>query len=246
MSLESKVVLITGGSRGIGKAIAMEFAKRGANIAICDIDLEGAQKTAKAVEVHKVRCVAYQADVSSLEEVQDVVSKVMEEFGKIDVLINNAGITRDNLLVRMKAKDWEMVLDVNLKGVFNFTKAVARPMMKARSGRIINVSSVVGLQGNAGQSNYSASKAGIIGFTKSTAQELASRNITVNAVAPGFIETEMTRQLPEDVIEEYLNRTPLGRAGTPEDVANVIAFLASDEASFVTGEVIRIDGGMAM
>lgn len=246
MNLESNVVLITGGSRGIGKAIAMEFAKRGANIAICDIDLEGAQNTAKEVEEHKVRCVAYQADVSRLEEAQDVVSKVMEEFGKIDVLINNAGITRDNLLVRMKVKDWELVLDVNLKGVFNFTKAVARPMMKARFGRIINVSSVVGIQGNAGQSNYSASKAGIIGFTKSTAQELASRNITVNAVAPGFIETEMTQQLPEDVIEEYLKRTPLGRAGTPEDVANVIAFLASDEASFVTGEVIRIDGGMAM
>ena len=243
----SKVVFITGGTRGIGKQIAFTFAKQGYDIAINyrsqNDELENLKKE---IEQNNVKCLAVQGDVSKFEDCERFVKEIIEYYGRIDVLVNNAGITKDTLLMRMKKEDFESVIDVNLVGTFNVTKNVISYMLKARSGRIINISSVVGVSGNAGQTNYSASKAGIIGFTKSLAKEVASRNILVNAVAPGFIQTDMTDVLKEDVKENIAKQIPLNRMGSAQDVANVVKFLASDDCSYITGQVINIDGGMLM
>ena len=245
--LEGKIALVTGASRGIGRAIALQLAAEGAKIAI-----NFAGNTAKAEEVKSEiesnggEALLVQADVSSAESVEEMVNKVTEKFGKIDILVNNAGITRDGLLMRMKDSDFDEVINTNLKGVFNCTKTVSKLMIKQRSGRIVNMASIVALTGNAGQTNYAAAKAGIIGFSKSAAQEFASRGITVNVVAPGFIETDMTAVLPEKVKEAMLKEIPLGRIGGPADIANAVKFLVSDQASYITGQVIRVDGGMNM
>lgn len=243
----NKLAIITGGTRGIGKQIALTFAKEGYNIAInYRTENEDLKNTKKEIEENNVKCFAFQGDVTNFKDCEQFVKQIVEEFGNIDVLVNNAGITRDTLLMRMKEEDFKQVIDTNLIGTFNVTKNVISYMMKARSGRIINISSVVGISGNAGQTNYSASKAGIIGFTKSLAKEVASRNITVNAVAPGFIETQMTDVLKDDIKEEIAKKIPLKRMGTPQDVANVVKFLASSDSSYITGQVINIDGGMLM
>ncbi len=243
--LEGKTALITGASRGIGKAIALKFASEGANVAFSDLNRDdNMEATEKEIGALGVKCVGYASDASSFSQSEQLVEDVLAEFGQIDILVNNAGITRDNLLMRMEEKDWDIIMAVNLKSVFNLTKAVQRSMLKQRSGSIINMSSVVGLDGNGGQSNYSASKAGIIGFTKSIAKELGSRSIRCNAVAPGFIETEMTAALKDDVREEWIQSIPLRRGGKPEDVADVCTFLACDLSSYVTGQVISVCGGM--
>ena len=242
-----KVVFITGATRGIGKQIAITFAKEGYDVAInYRKENEDLENTKKTIEENGVKCFAVQGDVSSFEDCERFVKEIINEYGKIDVLVNNAGITKDTLLMRMKKEDFESVIDVNLVGTFNVTKNVIPYMMKARNGRIINISSVVGVSGNAGQTNYSASKAGIIGFTKSLAKEIASRNILVNAVAPGFIETNMTDVLKDEVKEAISKQIPLNRMGKAEDVANVVKFLASEDSSYITGQVINIDGGMLM
>ena len=243
----NKLAIITGGTRGIGKQIALTFAKEGYNIAInYRTENEDLKNTKKEIEENNVKCFTFQGDVTNFKDCEQFVKQIVEEFENIDVLVNNAGITRDTLLMRMKEEDFKQVIDTNLIGTFNVTKNVISYMMKARSGRIINISSVVGISGNAGQTNYSASKAGIIGFTKSLAKEVASRNITVNAVAPGFIETQMTDVLKDDIKEEIAKKIPLKRMGTPQDVANVVKFLASSDSSYITGQVINIDGGMLM
>lgn len=243
----SKVALITGASRGIGKQIALTFAKEGYDIVInYRKENEELNNLKSEIELNNVKVLLVQGDVSSFEDCEKIVNAAIEEFGKIDVLVNNAGITKDNLLLRMKEEDFKQVIDVNLVGTFNMTKNCIPFMMKARSGRIINLASVVGISGNAGQTNYAASKAGIIGFTKSLAKEVASRNILVNAVAPGFICTDMTDVLPEKVKESIEAQIPLKKLGTSQDVANVIKFLASEDSSYITGQVINIDGGMLM
>ena len=243
----NKVAFITGATRGIGRQIAITLAKEGFDIAInYRKENEDLIETKKMVEDQKVKCFTVQGDVSSFEDSERMVKDIIEEFNHIDILVNNAGITKDMLLMRMKKEDFEGVIGVNLVGTFNITKNVIPYMMKNRSGRIINVSSVVGISGNAGQTNYSASKAGIIGFTKSLAKEVGSRNILVNAVAPGFIETQMTDVLKDEVKEEISKTIPLKRMGTVEDVANVVKFLASKDSSYITGQVINIDGGMLM
>ena len=242
-----KYALITGAIRGIGKQIAITLAKQGYNIALnYRKENEELENTKKEIEEIGVQVLAVKGDVANFEECENFVKQVIERFGQIDVLVNNAGITKDMLLMRMKKEDFEQVIDTNLVGTFNVTKNVVPYMMKARSGRIINISSVVGISGNAGQTNYSASKAGIIGFTKSLAKEIASRNILVNAVAPGFIETNMTDVLKDDVKQEIAKNIPLKRMGTAQDVANVVKFLASDDSSYITGQVINVDGGMLM
>ena len=241
--LVGKVALVTGGGRGIGREICQVFARQGARLVVADIDLNSAQET---VDILPTEGLALQMDVSSPESAQGGIDQALEQFGQLDILINNAGITRDSLLMRMSEEDWDAVLTINLKGVFNCCKAVVRSMMKARRGRIISISSVVGINGNPGQVNYSASKAGVIGLTKTLARELSSRNITVNAVAPGFIETDMTAKLSEEARNSMLSQVPLGRPGTPEDVANAVLFLASDQASYITGQIIQVNGGMAM
>ena len=242
-----KYALITGATRGIGKQIAITLAKQGYNIALnYRKENEELENTKKEIEEIGVQVLAVKGDVANFEECENFVKQVIERFGQIDVLVNNAGITKDMLLMRMKKEDFEQVIDTNLVGTFNVTKNVVPYMMKARSGRIINISSVVGISGNAGQTNYSASKAGIIGFTKSLAKEIASRNIFVNAVAPGFIETNMTDVLKDDVKQEIAKNIPLKRMGTAQDVANVVKFLASDDSSYITGQVINVDGGMLM
>ncbi len=244
---EKKVVLITGASRGIGKEIAKKFAKNGYDIVInYTSDKVDIERLKTEFNVYGIECLFIKADVAKFQECEQMVKQTIEKFGKIDVLINNAGITRDNLLMRMKEEDFDSVINVNLKGVFNMTKNVVPYMMKKRSGKIVNISSVVGVGGNAGQSNYSASKAGIIGFTKSMAKELASRNIYVNAVAPGFIETDMTNVLAESIKENISAQIPLKRMGTPEEVAKVVYFLSNEESSYITGQVINVDGGMLM
>lgn len=247
MDLKGKNCIVTGGSRGIGKSIALTFAKLGANVAITYArSSKAANEVAEEMEKTGVKAMALQADATDFSKTEEVIAKVVDEWGSLDVLINNAGITKDNLILRMNEEQWDAVINTNLKSVFNYSKAAAKPMMRARGGSIVNIGSVVGISGNAGQSNYSASKAGLIGFTKSYAKELASRNIRANVVAPGYITTEMTENLSETVLESIKSETPLGRAGNPDEVSNVVAFLASDLSSYITGEVIRVDGGMAM
>ncbi len=246
MRLKDKVALVTGGGRGIGRAIVLALAKEGADIVTCDINLENLKEVTREVEKMRRKILIQKVNVSKVSKVNDLVKKALDKFVKIDILVNNAGITRDNLILRMSEEEWDQVLDINLKGVFNCLKAVARPMMKARSGRIVNIASVVGMMGNPGQVNYAASKAGVIGLTKSAAKELASRGINVNAIAPGFIKTAMTEALSDEVKEKLINQIPLNRLGEVIDVANLVVFLASDDASYITGEVIKIDGGMLM
>ncbi len=243
----NRVAFITGGTRGIGRQIAITLAKAGYDVAV-NYRAENEDLTITKSEIEKcnVKCLPVQGDVSEFEDSENMVKQVIEQFGRIDVLINNAGITKDTLLMRMKKEDFEAVLQVNLVGTFNVTKSVIPYMMKQKEGRVINLSSVVGISGNAGQANYAASKAGIIGFTKSLAKELGSRNILVNAVAPGFIETQMTDVLKDEMKEEIKKTIPLKRMGTVEDVANVVKFLASEESSYITGQVIQVDGGMLM
>lgn len=241
----NKVALITGGTRGIGRAIALKLSEKGYNIAISYINNnKKAQEVVDEIEKNNVKALAIKADVSKEEEVNNMMKVINKELGNIDVLVNNAGITRDNLLIRMKTEDWDQVIDTNLRGVFLCTKAVARGMMKKRYGKIVNIASIVGISGNTGQGNYSASKAGVIGFTRSIAKELGSRGINVNAVAPGFIETDMTQVLEDNIKDEMLKSIPLNRAGKPEDVANLVVFLCSEKADYITGQVIHVDGGM--
>ncbi len=245
--LNGKVALVTGASRGIGRAVALKLAEAGADIAVNYAGSEQkAEEVVRLINENGGNAVSFQCDVASSEQVSAMIKEVIETFGRLDILVNNAGVTKDTLLMRMKEDDWDKVINTNLKGVFNTTKAVTRQMMKQRSGRIINMASVVGIIGNAGQANYVASKAGVIGLTKSSARELAARNITVNAVAPGFIETDMTDTLPEDVQQEMLRQIPLGKMGTPEDVAMVVRFLAGEESRYMTGQVLSVDGGMVM
>lgn len=247
MNFEGKTALVTGGSRGIGRAICLELAKGGANIVLCYAgNAEKAEQTAADCEALGVKALAVRCDVSDAADVKNLVDTAIKTFGRIDILVNNAGITRDGLLMTMKEEDFDAVLDANLKGAFLCMKAVSRPMMKQRCGRIVNLSSVVGLRGNAGQVNYAASKAGVIGMTKSAAKELASRGITVNAVAPGFIDTDMTAALSDTVREAMLKTIPAGRLGAAEEVAKAVAFLASENAAYVSGQVLAVDGGMSM
>ncbi|MBI5115963.1 3-oxoacyl-[acyl-carrier-protein] reductase [Candidatus Poribacteria bacterium] len=245
-ALEGKVAIVTGGSRGIGRAIAFALAREGATVAVCSRNLAAGKETADHIESEGGRARPYRLDVTEVESVGRLVNDVLRDAGRIDILVNNAGVTSDNLLLRMKEDEWDKVIDTNLKGTFNCTKAVARTMLKQRSGKIVNITSVVGVVGNAGQANYCAAKAGVIGFTKSVARELASRNITVNCVAPGLISSAMTEGLPDKTKEELLRLIPLGRMGKPEDVAEVVKFLVAPASDYITGEVIRSDGGMAM
>ncbi|RYL95372.1 3-oxoacyl-[acyl-carrier-protein] reductase [Sporolactobacillus sp. THM7-4] len=247
MTLKNKTALVTGASRGIGRAIAIELAREGASVIINYAgSRDRAEETAAEVRALGSDALVFQCDVSDEAAVQEMVKAAVATYGHLDIVVNNAGITRDGLLMRMKEDDWDAVINTNLKGVFLVTKAAIRPMMRQKSGRIINVASVVGILGNAGQANYVAAKAGVIGLTKSTAREVASRGITVNAVAPGFISTEMTDQLPEEIKEKMREEIPLQKAGTPEDVARVVKFLASDDSSYMTGQTLSVDGGMAM
>ena len=243
--LENKTAIITGATRGIGRGIAVEFAKQGANVAFTySSSVEAANTLEAALTSLGVKAKGYQSNAAEFNTAQELAKEVLNEFGSIDILVNNAGITKDNLLLRISEQDFDKVIDVNLKSVFNMTKAVQRVMLKQRKGSIINMSSVIGLKGNAGQSNYAASKAGVIGFTKSMAIELGSRNIRSNAIAPGFIVTEMTEKLGEETIKKYYENIPLKRGGTPEEVANTCVFLASDMSAYITGQVLNVDGGM--
>ena len=245
--LGNKVALVTGGSRGIGRAIALDLAKNGASVAVNFAGSEAkANEVVDEIKANGGNAFAIKADVSNGDEVQQMIKEVISQFGQLDILVNNAGITRDNLLMRMKDAEWDDVINTNLKGVFLCTKGVTRQMMKQRSGRIINIASVVGVSGNAGQANYVAAKAGVIGLTKTTAKELASRNITVNAVAPGFITTDMTDELPEDVKAEMLKQIPLAKLGEPSDIANIVTFLASEKSKYITGQTMHVNGGMVM
>ncbi|MCA1062339.1 3-oxoacyl-[acyl-carrier-protein] reductase [Rossellomorea sp. AcN35-11] len=247
MNLEGKVALVTGASRGIGREIALELAREGCNVVV---NYSGSEAKANEV-VDEIKglgrnAIAFQCNVSESESVQAMVKETIGQFGAVDILVNNAGITKDNLLMRMKETEWDDVININLKGVFLCTKAVTRQMMKQRNGRIINISSIVGVSGNPGQANYVAAKSGVIGLTKTTAKELAPRGITVNAIAPGFISTDMTDQLPEDVRNEMLKQIPLSRFGDPKDIAKAVTFVASDSAAYMTGQTLHIDGGMVM
>jgi 3-oxoacyl-[acyl-carrier protein] reductase len=246
-SMEGRVAVVTGGARGIGRAIVEKLALLGANVVIADMLVELAEKSAEEItNLTNKRIIAVKVNVTEGKSANDLIDQTLNEFGKVDILVNNAGITRDTLILRMVEADWDAVLDVNLKGVFNCSKAVVRPMMKQRYGRIVNISSVSGQAGQAGQTNYSASKAGVIGFTKALAREVASRQITVNAVAPGFIPTSLTNDLSDELKNSILGATPIGRMGTPEEVAAAVAFLASEDAAYITGQVLAVDGGMAM
>ena len=247
MSLQGKCALVTGGSRGIGRAVCLELARQGARVAVNYAgNAAAAQETVEACRALGAEAFAIQADVAGAAESEAMVKEVLARFGRLDILVNNAGVTRDGLMLTMKEADWDAVLDTNLKGAFHCMKAVYRPMMKQKYGRIVNLSSIVGLRGNAGQANYAASKAGLIGLTKSLAKELAARNVTVNAVAPGFIDTDMTAALPEKAREALLASIPMGRLGQAEDVARAVAFFAGDESAYVTGQVLCVDGGMAV
>lgn len=244
--LENKVAVVTGAGRGIGRAIALRLAEHGAAVACCGRTLANVESTAADIRHANGRATAYAVDVANSMQVTETCDKILQEFGRVDVLVNNAGVTRDQLLLRISEEDWDTVLDTNLKGAFLFTKALLRPMLKQRAGRIINISSISGLTGNAGQSNYAASKAGLIGFTKSVAREVASRGITVNAVAPGFIETEMTAVLSAETQAAVRERIALGRFGKPEEIAAAVLFLASEWAGYITGQVLVVDGGLAL
>jgi 3-oxoacyl-[acyl-carrier protein] reductase len=244
--IAGKTALITGAARGIGFAIANRLADQGANIVISDILSDQAKEASESIAAKGVKSIALAGDISKAEDVEKLFAAAQDQFGGVDILVNNAGITRDNLIMRMDEKAWDQVISVNLKGAFLCTKAASRGMMKKRAGRIINMASIVGIIGNVGQANYSASKAGLIALTKSSAKEFGSRGVTVNAVAPGYIATNMTETLPQEVKDGFLNNTPLKRPGTPEDIAGVVAFLASDDAAFITGQVIHIDGGLVM
>jgi len=246
MKLKDKVAIVTGGARGIGRDISLVFAGQGADIAICDVNADTMAATAKEIEALGRKCLTAAVDVTKTDQVDSFVQKALDKFGKIDILVNNAGITRDGLLVRMSEADWDLVLNVNLKGAFTCTKAVSKIMMKQRDGRIVNMASIIGIMGNAGQANYAASKGGLIAFTKAVAKELASRNIRANAIAPGFIQTDMTAKLSEEVKSEMLKHIPLGKLGTPQDVANLALFLVSDDSAYITGQVVQVDGGMVM
>jgi 3-oxoacyl-[acyl-carrier protein] reductase len=247
MRFENQVAVVTGAGRGIGHAIALRLAKEGARIASVSRTEANAQKTADEINSTRADAAkAFAVDVADQAGVQKVAAQIFEDFGRVDILVNNAGVTRDGLSMRMSMEDWDTVLNTNLKGAFNFTQAVMRPMIKQRSGRIINISSIAGLTGNAGQANYAASKAGLIGLTKTLARELASRGITVNAVAPGLIETDMTTVLSEEIRKSILQKVPLGKLGEPEDIAGAVAYLASAEAKYITGQVLTVDGGMVM
>jgi 3-oxoacyl-[acyl-carrier protein] reductase len=242
--LDNKVSIVTGSTKGIGKEISLEFARKGAKVVISGRNAARAQEVKKEIENMGGKTLVINADVSKSEEAQNLINKTLENWNQIDILVNNAGITKDNLIMRMSETDWDEVINTNLKGTFNCIKSVTRQMMKQRSGSIINITSVVGLMGNAGQSNYAASKAGIVGLTKSVARELSSRNITCNAIAPGYIETEMTKKLDEKIKDALKEQIPLGRLGQGKDVAKLAAFLASDDASYITGQVFNVDGGM--
>lgn len=246
MLLKDKVAIVTGGARGIGREIALAFAKDGANIALADVNPEVLAATQKEIESLGRSAITGVVDVTKSDQVESFVQKTLDKFGKIDILVNNAGITKDGLLVRMSESDWDAVIAVNLKGAFNCTKAVSKIMMKQRDGRIVNMASIIGIMGNAGQANYAASKGGLIALTKTVAKELASRNVRANAIAPGFIQTEMTAKLPDNVKNEMLKFVPLSKFGTVQDVANLALFLASDNSSYITGQVIQVDGGMVM
>ncbi len=247
IDLTGKVALVTGASRGIGRAIAEKLAGQGASVVVnYNTNREAADEVVEGIKANGGQAIAMQGDVRDAGDAKRLVKATLNEFGRLDILVNNAGTTRDNLLALMKEADWDLVLDTNLKGAYNVTKAAIRPMMKQRSGRIINITSVAGVAGNPGQANYSAAKAGLIGFTKSVAKEMGARNITANAIAPGYVPTDLTADLPEDLIQQAVQLTPLGRLGTVEDVANAVAFLASDEAGFITGQVLRVDGGMVI
>lgn len=244
--LDGRIAMVTGGAQGIGKSISLELAGDGADLVIGDVLLDGAEKTADEVRALGRKALAITLDVSNAESAAEAVKSAVGEFGKVDILINNAGIARDNLLMRMKPEEWASVIAVNLTGVFNCTQAVVRLMMKQRYGRIVNIASVIGQMGNAGQANYGATKAGVIGFTKSIARELGSRGITVNAITPGFIETAMTEKLSEELRQMMLENVPLGRLGQPEDIAKAVKFLVSDDAAYITGAVLNVNGGMYM
>lgn len=246
ISLQNKVAVVTGGARGIGRTCCLMLAEAGAHVAVSDVDLAGAEQVAEVIRGMGRESMAVKTDVSKWADAEQLMETVLAKFNRLDILVNNAGITRDNLLMRMDEKEWDAVITVNLKGTFNCIKAATRPMMKQRSGKVINMASVVGVMGNAGQANYAASKAGVIGLTKSVAKELGSRNIQVNAVAPGYIETEMTKDLPQSAKEAFLTIVPLKRPGLPEDVARIVVFLASPLSDYVTGQVIHVDGGMVM
>ncbi|MDD4980897.1 MAG: 3-oxoacyl-[acyl-carrier-protein] reductase [Candidatus Omnitrophica bacterium] len=246
MRLKDRVAFITGGAQGIGREIALKLADEGADIAVGDINLAKATQTQADIQAKGRQAMAIELDVTDSMKVTEAVNKILDKFGKVDILVNNAGITKDGLILRMGDTEWDAVISVNLKGTFNCTKAVSKVMIKQRYGRIINIASIIGIIGNIGQANYSASKAGIIALTKTTARELASRNVNVNAIAPGFIQTEMTAKLPEDLKAKMLGVIPLGRFGSPVDVAAVCVFLASEEANYITGQTIIVDGGMVM
>lgn len=246
MRLKDKVVLITGSARGIGKEIAKTFAEEGATVIISDINKESAQATADEFSVQGHTSASFDCDVTDMESVAEMANKILDKYKRIDILVNNAGITKDNLLLRMSEQEWDAVINTNLKGVFICTRVFIKAMLKAKKGKIINIASIIGIIGNAGQSNYAASKAGIIGFTKSTAKEFASRGITANAVAPGFIQTEMTEKLTDNAREKIFKNIPLKKLGTPKDVAGACLFLASNDANYLTGQTIVVDGGMAM
>jgi 3-oxoacyl-[acyl-carrier protein] reductase len=246
MGLNGKIALVTGAAQGIGRDIARGLAADGADVAICDVNLEAAQKTATEIEALGRKSLALKANVAASAEVTAMIDQVVSTLGRIDILVNNAGITRDGLILRMKDEDWDLVLSINLKGAFLCAKAALKHMTKQRTGTIINIASIVGAMGNAGQANYVASKAGLIGLTKTIAREYANRNVTANAVAPGFIDTAMTQALPENVRQELARQIPLGKLGTPEDVANAVRFLASPLASYITGQVLHVNGGMYM
>ncbi|RMG04788.1 MAG: 3-oxoacyl-[acyl-carrier-protein] reductase [Planctomycetota bacterium] len=244
--LSRRTALVTGAARGIGKTIATTLAKNGANIACVDVNPEALKSTVEEIRALGVQAEGYTCDVTDSGQVDETVKAVVKQFGGLDILVNNAGITRDGLLLRMKDEQWDAVLNVNLRGTFLFSRAAARPLMKSKCGRIVNIASVSGLMGNPGQANYSASKAGVIGFTRTISKELASRKVTVNAVAPGFIATEMAHALGEEILERIQQETPLGRLGDPQDVADAVLFLASDAAEFITGTVITVDGGLTV